>query len=81
MKKLDRFERETWKQFKRWANGPQYDGWINGVTIKLLRREHAWMRRMVKRKKEELIYTNVLERKWYKMACDEILDQLTIRRE
>ena len=48
-RKPDRFERMVLSQFERWRNvvGDTAQ-WHSKDVIKLLRKEHAWMKRMVK---------------------------------
>lgn len=47
-RKPDRFERMVLSQFKRWRNAVGDTAqWHSKDVIKLLRNEHAWMRRMV----------------------------------
>jgi len=46
-RKPDRFERVVLSQFERWRNAVGDTAqWHSNDVIKLLRNEHAWMRRM-----------------------------------
>ena len=55
MKKLDRFERMVLSQFERWRSAVGDTAqWHCPDVIKLLRKEHAWMVRMVLKEKREI---------------------------
>lgn len=75
-KKPDRIERIVRKEYEKWINGPQEKGWLS-IADKLLRREHAWMRRMVRKvwdwQAEQLADTDDV--------CSVILHQLAKRRK
>lgn len=80
-KKSDRFEREAWKAFHKWAKGPQTEGWVT-IPIKLLRREHAWMERMIEKMLNQpwSILTNDNHVAGYRLALNELREHLEKRR-
>lgn len=80
-RKPDRFERMVLSRFERWRNAVGDTAqWHSKDVIKLLRREHAWMRRMVRC---EMVSgeTGTEGDVAYNQACLDILEQLAQRRK
>lgn len=89
MKKPDRFERLANKIANEYLNT-----YVNGITLendikRLLRREHAWMRRMVRQEQREL-EALVAKQREHAIAeclrsrvvqCEDILTKLEQRRK
>lgn len=83
MKKPDRWERMVENEYSRWLKGQHYSGWLT-IPMKLLRKEHAWVRRMVNAHNQSIqgFTDHELDADWkrgYKHACLEILNKLKER--
>lgn len=79
MKKPDQFQREVKKVGRRFWQRPELEV-TESQVVNLLRREHAWMVRMVKRlqNEERIEGASVVG---YRVALKQVSDQLAKRRK
>ena len=55
------------------------DALLHAAIIALLRKEHAAVKRMVKRMAKDCKYPPIMARSWYREACNNILAALDRR--
>lgn len=84
LRKPDRVERMVLSRFERWRNAVGDTAqWHSKDVIKLLRREHAWMMRMVQKRQRYRLEDGVMfpsnDGAW--VMVDLIIDELEKRRK